>query len=128
MSDPITSSQVVDRLRWRYATKQFDPGRKISEADWSALEETLVLTPSSYGLQPWKFFFVASSAGSNVSSRRSSHDQRRLLAAKAEALGRKSLMELTAIVTLDTILRWHRQLWPRNGITGGGANRLAGHG
>jgi putative transposase len=37
-------------------------------------------------------------------------DQRRILAVKGKALGRKALMELTTIVTPDTILRWHRQL------------------
>ena len=37
-------------------------------------------------------------------------DQRRLLAVKGKSLGRKKLMELTTIVTPDTILRWHRQL------------------
>ena len=37
-------------------------------------------------------------------------DQRRLLAVKGKALGRKALMELTTIVTPDTILRWHRTL------------------
>ena len=37
-------------------------------------------------------------------------DQRRLLAVKGKALGRKALMEATTIVTPDTILRWHRQL------------------
>ena len=37
-------------------------------------------------------------------------DQRRVLAVKGKALGRKTLMELTTIVTPDTILRWHRQL------------------
>ncbi len=37
-------------------------------------------------------------------------DQRRLLAVKGKALGRKALMEVTTIVTSDTILRWHRQL------------------
>lgn len=37
-------------------------------------------------------------------------DQRRLLAVQGKALGRKALMELTTIVTPDTILRWHRQL------------------
>ena len=37
-------------------------------------------------------------------------DQRRLLAVKGKALGRKTLQELTTIVTPDTILRWHRQL------------------
>jgi len=37
-------------------------------------------------------------------------DQRRLLAVKAHAIDRKTLLELTSIVTPDTILRWHRQL------------------
>ena len=37
-------------------------------------------------------------------------DQRRVLAIKAKALGRKALMELTTIVTPDTLLRWHREL------------------
>ena len=37
-------------------------------------------------------------------------DQRRLLAVKGKFLGRKALMELTTIVTPDTILRWHRTL------------------
>jgi transposase InsO family protein len=40
-------------------------------------------------------------------------DQRRLLAVKGKSLGRKALMELTTIVTPDTILRWHRTLVAR---------------
>jgi hypothetical protein len=40
-------------------------------------------------------------------------DQRCLLAVKGHALGRKALMELTTIVTPDTILRWHRELVAR---------------
>jgi putative transposase len=36
--------------------------------------------------------------------------QRRFLAAKGKALGRRTLMELTTIVTPDTIMRWHRRL------------------
>ncbi len=42
-----------------------------------------------------------------------SDDQRRQLAVKGKLLGRKALMELTTIVTPDTILRWHRQLVAR---------------
>ena len=54
-----TPNDIVSQLRWRYATKKFDPERKIPPDTWDALEQALVLTPSSYGLQPWKFFVVA---------------------------------------------------------------------
>jgi len=37
-------------------------------------------------------------------------DQRRRLAVKGKALGRKVLEEIGALVTPDTILRWHRRL------------------
>jgi putative transposase len=40
-------------------------------------------------------------------------DQRRLLAVKAHAIGRKALREITTIFTPDTILRWHRELIAR---------------
>ena len=36
--------------------------------------------------------------------------QRRRLAARGKALGRKALADIASIVTPDTILRWHRQL------------------
>ncbi|WP_256199260.1 hypothetical protein [Verrucomicrobium spinosum] len=49
---PISSSSVIEALQWRYATKVFDPSKKIPAETWAVLEESLVLTPSSYGLQP----------------------------------------------------------------------------
>ena len=58
----ITSEQLLDRLNWRYATKQFDPTRKINAQDWATLEDALLLTPSSGGLQPWKFIVVTDPA------------------------------------------------------------------
>lgn len=54
----ISTDTLLQALHWRYATKQFDPSRKIPASTWSALEDTLVLTPSSFGLQPWKFLVV----------------------------------------------------------------------
>ncbi|HTQ49949.1 MAG TPA: NAD(P)H-dependent oxidoreductase [Candidatus Acidoferrales bacterium] len=58
----INSNQLLEQLNWRYATKQFDPSRKISASDWTTLEEALRLTPSSGGLQPWKFILVTDPA------------------------------------------------------------------
>jgi nitroreductase len=51
-------NQLIDQLNWRYATKQYDPNRRINPADWAILEEALVLSPSSAGLQPWSFLVV----------------------------------------------------------------------
>jgi nitroreductase len=55
---PISREVLLQQLKWRYATKKFDPARKISAEDWQVLAEALVLTPSSFGLQPWKFWVV----------------------------------------------------------------------
>jgi len=58
----ITEEALLNALRWRYATKQFDPTRKIDPRTWAALEEALVLSPSSFGLQPWKFLVITDQA------------------------------------------------------------------
>jgi nitroreductase len=55
---PATPDQLLQQLQWRYAVKRFDPTRKIPPATWAALEQSLVLAPSSFGLQPWKFFVI----------------------------------------------------------------------
>jgi nitroreductase len=56
--NPIKGEQLLTQLNWRYATKQFDPARKISPEDWSVPGNALILSPSSYGLQPWKFIVI----------------------------------------------------------------------
>lgn len=58
VSRPIDSAQLLDQLRWRYAVKKFDASRRIPEPLWSALEDALVLAPSSFGLQAWKCIVV----------------------------------------------------------------------
>ncbi len=55
---PLKPEQALEKLHWRYATKKFDPSKKIPEAIWKTLEQSLVLSPSSFGLQPWKFFVI----------------------------------------------------------------------
>lgn len=53
---------IIKSLEWRYATKAFDPSKKISEEDFNELLEALRLTASSFGLQPWKFIVVKNPA------------------------------------------------------------------
>ena len=58
----IAPQAILDQYRWRYATKKFDPARKIAPQTWKHIEEAIVLAPSSYGLQPWKFLVVETPA------------------------------------------------------------------
>jgi len=52
------NDKIIEALHWRYATKRFDPARKISEADWHTLSESIRLSPSSYGMEPFRFLVV----------------------------------------------------------------------
>jgi nitroreductase len=58
MSQATTPDAALQQLQWRYATKQFDPSQTIADDAWKVLEQSLVLAPSSFGLQPWKFFVI----------------------------------------------------------------------
>ena len=55
---PVSADSVLSQLDWRYATKKFDPTKKIPEDLWAKLELAAIHAPSSYGLQPWKFVVV----------------------------------------------------------------------
>jgi len=59
---PVPNDVVERQLAWRYATKKFDPAKPVAPDDWRTLERSLVLAPSSFGLQPWKFFVVTDGA------------------------------------------------------------------
>jgi nitroreductase len=62
MSTITSNENLLAQLHWRYATKAFDPSKKISARDWAALEEALILTPTSYGFQPYRFVVVTDQA------------------------------------------------------------------
>ena len=54
--------KIVEDLNWRYATKQFDASKKLTNEQLETIKESLRLTPSAYGIQPLKFIFVSSPA------------------------------------------------------------------
>jgi nitroreductase len=56
--NPISNEQLLEALNWRYATKRFDASKKIPADTWQTLERALILTPTSYGLQPYKFIVM----------------------------------------------------------------------
>lgn len=53
---------VIEALEWRYATKKFDPTKKISNEDLETIKRAIQLAPSSYGLQPYKYLIVEDDA------------------------------------------------------------------
>ncbi len=51
--------EYIKNLEWRYATKKFDTNKKLSEEQLNLLKTAARLAPSSFGLQPWKFYLVS---------------------------------------------------------------------
>ncbi|EGQ3560146.1 NAD(P)H-dependent oxidoreductase [Staphylococcus pseudintermedius] len=49
---------LLDTFNYRFATKRFDASRKIDDADFDTILETGRLSPSSLGLEPWKFLVI----------------------------------------------------------------------
>jgi len=58
----VSTESILTQLRWRYATKKFDATKKIAPDVWAKLEQAAILSPSSYGLQPWKFVVITDPA------------------------------------------------------------------
>lgn len=50
--------QYIESLNWRYATKKYDPERKVSAEDINTLKEAVRLSVSSMGLQPYKVLII----------------------------------------------------------------------
>lgn len=51
-------NKIVEDLNWRYATKKFDPTKKVSDEDLATIKEALRLTATSFGLQTMKFLII----------------------------------------------------------------------
>ncbi|HEY4478083.1 MAG TPA: NAD(P)H-dependent oxidoreductase [Candidatus Paceibacterota bacterium] len=50
--------EILTTLNWRYATQVFDPSKKVSEEDIHTILESARLSPSPFGIEPWKFFVI----------------------------------------------------------------------
>lgn len=56
------SSKTIQHLNWRYATKRFDPAKKLSQEKLDILKQTFNLTATSFGLQPLKLLVISNQA------------------------------------------------------------------
>lgn len=54
----VSKEQVISAFQYRHAAQAFDSTKKISEDDFNYILETGRLSPSSIGLEPWKFVVV----------------------------------------------------------------------
>lgn len=51
--------QLIENLKWRYATKKYDAAKKVTEADIAKIYEAIQLSASSYGLQLFKVLNIS---------------------------------------------------------------------
>lgn len=55
----------IENQNWRYATKEFNTGRKVSSENLTLLKQAIQLSVSSYGLQPYEVLIIEVSAVRN---------------------------------------------------------------
>ncbi len=54
---------IIETLKNRYSTKEFDSSKKLSDEKIAAIEDLLQLSPSSTNLQPWYFVLAKTEEG-----------------------------------------------------------------
>lgn len=54
----IEKQDIIDAFWFRHACKEFDESRQISKEDFEFILEIARLSPSSFGLEPWKFLVI----------------------------------------------------------------------
>lgn len=50
---------IINSLEWRYATKKFNPSKKLSNQQINTLKTAFNLTATSFGLQPVKMIVIS---------------------------------------------------------------------
>ncbi|WP_251942453.1 NAD(P)H-dependent oxidoreductase [Staphylococcus sp. Marseille-Q5304] len=50
--------KIIEAFNYRHATKRFDANKEIEQSDFKTILEAGRLSPSSLGLEPWKFIVI----------------------------------------------------------------------
>lgn len=58
----MNHTEILDILNFRHACKEFDSNKKIADADFEIILKAGQLSPSSMGLEPWKFIVIENKA------------------------------------------------------------------
>lgn len=51
-------NKFIEAMNFRHATKSFDPNKQVSDSDFNTILEAGRLSPSSFGMEPWKFLVI----------------------------------------------------------------------
>lgn len=54
-----TMKNIIEALEWRYATKEFDTEKKLSDEQLKTLKTAINLTATSMGMQPFKVMIIS---------------------------------------------------------------------
>ncbi|MFC0874960.1 NAD(P)H-dependent oxidoreductase [Saccharicrinis sp. FJH2] len=54
--------ELLKNMEWRYATKKFDPDKKVGSSEIAKLKKAIQLSVSSYGLQLYKVLIIEDKA------------------------------------------------------------------
>ena len=54
----MDNKEILEALNFRHACKEFDPSKKIGENELNLILESARLSPSSIGIEPWKFLII----------------------------------------------------------------------
>ncbi len=73
MNKEEIKKQILDAANFRFACRDYDKNKKISDEDFNFILEIGRLSPSSFGLEPWKFLVIKDNQELKQKIRKISH-------------------------------------------------------
>ncbi len=100
--------EIIKIFEFRFACKEFDENRKIPEDDLNCILEAGILSPSSFGLEQWKFLVVRNPELKNK-LREASYDQKQMTTCSeiVVVLAKKGLYEPGNPHIAEMFKRWN---------------------
>lgn len=53
---------MLSQLDWRFATRKFDPEKKVSDEDLAKILRAIQMAPTAYGIQPFHVYVISDTA------------------------------------------------------------------